>query len=82
MELSFSYISHIQTACETYSEIFNGIFSVPQNIIMDLNNVMGMYMGVITSLIGVRVFHACPADIVLMRVTILEDVVIIPPLIP
>ena len=31
-------ISHIQTECEKYPEIFYGILSLPHNIAMDLNN--------------------------------------------
>ena len=33
-------IPHIHTECKKCSEIFSGIISVPQNIVMDRNNVM------------------------------------------
>jgi hypothetical protein len=36
----FSYTFHIQIECEKYMRMFHGIFSIPQNIVMDLNNVM------------------------------------------
>ena len=31
---------HIQTECEEYPRIFHEILSVPQNTVMNLNNVM------------------------------------------
>ena len=33
-------IPHIQTVCGEYLGILRGILSAPQNIVMDLNNVM------------------------------------------
>ena len=36
----FLDIFHIQSKCEKYLEIYCGILSVPQNIVVDLNNVM------------------------------------------
>ena len=36
----FLNISHIQTECGKYLGIFSKTLSIPQNIIMDLNNVM------------------------------------------
>ena len=36
----FPDIPHIQTGCGKYSGILCGILSVPQNIVMDLNNMM------------------------------------------
>ena len=36
----FSNIPNIQTKCGEYLRILHGILSVPQNIVMDLNNVM------------------------------------------
>ena len=36
----FLDIPHIQTECENHHEIFCGIMSVPQNIVMDMNNVV------------------------------------------
>ena len=32
-------IPHIQIECEEYPGVFSGILLVPQNIVMDLNNV-------------------------------------------
>ena len=39
----FPYIFHIRSECENYKGIFHGIMSIPQNIIMDLNNVMELH---------------------------------------
>ena len=33
-------IPHVQTGCEEYTKIFYRILSVPQNIVMNLNNNM------------------------------------------
>jgi hypothetical protein len=38
----FLDISHIQYECGKYQGILSGILSVPQNVVVDMNNVMSM----------------------------------------
>jgi hypothetical protein len=43
-------IPHIHTECEKYLGIFGGVLLVPQNIIMNMNNVMLLINGTTTTI--------------------------------
>ena len=58
--MEYSYIfPHIQFECRTYLGIFHGILSVPQNIVMDMNNAMYLLITPTLSYGPVPFEHKC-----------------------